>query len=103
MSAFASTRASKAMNRPSGDQAGEPIFRWPNAVKASGFEPSLSQTQTSCAPERSELNAIRFPSGEICITPSQAVEVNSGEDREDFPSETGGGTGAVRVGSTTRS
>src|SRR5262249_37896564 len=35
------------------------------------------------------LNAIRFPSGEICITPSQAVEVNSGEDREDFPGETG--------------
>ena len=52
--------------RPSGDQNGSAVYGPANEVNGTELEPSRSHTQISWLPERSEANAIRFPSGEYC-------------------------------------
>ena len=57
-------RVSKAIWRPSGDQAGEPVTGPRKFVRANAPEPSALASQTSEKPPRSDSNAIRLPSGE---------------------------------------
>src|SRR6516225_5649347 len=64
--AFSPGRESNAIQPPSGDQWGVPVTGPPNDVSCTGFEPSLLHTQISKLPERSDMKAIRFPSGENC-------------------------------------
>src|SRR2546427_4933568 len=49
---------------PSEDHCGPQIDGLANKVSCTGFDPSLSHTQISLAPDRSDTNAIFFPSGE---------------------------------------
>src|SRR6516162_3569542 len=53
------------MSFPSGDQCGDPVYRMPNELSCTAFEPSASQIQTSWLPDRFDSKAICFPSGEI--------------------------------------
>ncbi len=65
LSGFPSGAASKAIQRPSGDQQGDPAFTPAKDVSCTGPRPSRSHTQTSGLPDRSDSKAIRSPSGEI--------------------------------------
>jgi len=56
--------ASKAIFRLSGDHRGAPVAPLPKEVNWTAFKPSLSHTQISRLPERSEAKAMRLPSGE---------------------------------------
>src|SRR5215813_4581228 len=66
MSGLPSCRTSKAIWRPSEDQLGEPVCGPLKFVTWIGFEPFASEVQISKAPDRSDLNVIRFPSDEYC-------------------------------------
>ena len=52
------------MRSPSGDQRGVVTSGPPKEVNWTEFEPSLSHTQISGFPERSDIKAILLPSGE---------------------------------------
>src|SRR5712692_7863755 len=66
MSQCPATFQSNAIRRPSGDQRGVPAKALPSDVTWTACDPSLSLTQTSAFPDRSDSKAIRFPSGEYC-------------------------------------
>ena len=66
---------------PSGDQSGTPTWGPPKKVNCRGFEPSLSQIQTSRLPDREETKTILFPSGEYCgskFSPVEAINLVGG-------------------------
>src|SRR6266478_1152232 len=60
-----SARESKAIRRPSGDHAGDPVTGPPKLVNCRGFVPSALATQISVDPVRMDSKTIRDPSGEI--------------------------------------
>src|SRR5947207_981537 len=64
MLASPTTRESKAMSLPSGDQRGVPVFLMPNELSCTALEPSVSETQISVLPDRLDEKVICFPSGE---------------------------------------
>src|SRR6266496_3084956 len=76
MSLLPSGRASRTICFPSGDQRAAPAWP-PKLVSCTWFCPSLSQTQTSVPPVRSEAKAILLPSGEYLGEPSPRVEAIS--------------------------
>src|ERR1051326_4256855 len=57
---------SNTRSRPSGDHRAVRVRPPLNDVTCAALPPSESLTQTSHQPERSEMNAIRSPSGEYC-------------------------------------
>src|SRR4051794_26218977 len=77
------------MWRPSGDQLGTPVNAAPSQVSWLQFPPSLSHTQISRLPPRSDSKATLFPSGEYCWANSFLVEAISLSGRPGFPSASG--------------
>ena len=62
------------MRLPSGDQRGEPVPDPPSDVSCTGFEPSSFTIHSSKFPDRSEVKAMRLPSGEYSPSPSTRDE-----------------------------
>src|SRR5579862_7912807 len=69
---------SKASERPSGDQRGDPVMGPSKCVILFGSLPSLRQIQISFAPDRSLRNAIDAPSGEYTALASKKLEAMNG-------------------------
>ena len=69
---------SKAIQRPSGDHRGEPVFCARNEVNWIAWLPSRRETQISSLPVRLDTNAIRSPSGENAGLWSARVELTTG-------------------------
>src|SRR5690348_9915475 len=65
---------SNAIHLPSGDHRGDPTTGPPSFVTSRVPRPSLSQTQISSVPVRSETKAILDAAGEVC--PARSLRVD---------------------------